>query len=258
MKVTLLQSAPVWGDPQASRAALGPVLAGVGETDLIVLPEMFSTGFVTEPEGMAENGLQRDCDTLEWMRQVAAGRGAAVAGSLAVQTETGFRNRFYFVRPDGGVSYYDKRHLFSYAGEQRRYTPGESRVIVPWKGFRILLQVCYDLRFPVFSRNRIAKETGSPEYDLALYVASWPESRIDAWDCLLRSRAIENQCFVAGVNRVGQDPGNRYCGNSVLLGPGGNLISNCKKNSVDFSTVTICMSDLDAFRKSFPTLFDAD
>ena len=253
MKITLLQTAPVWGDPSRSRLEIDRLLESAAPTDLLVLPEMFSTGFVTRPEARAgEQGGQ----TLEWMKETARRRDCAVAGSLSVHADGGWRNRFYFVFPDGSCRYYDKHHLFTYAGEHHRYQAGQERVVVAYKDFRILLQVCYDLRFPVFARNRIVD--GAPDYDLILYVACWPETRIAAWDTLLRARAIENLCFVAGVNRVGDEPGNHYCGHSCLIGPRGDVLSVCKENEVSFVEYEIEKGDLDAFRASFPALSDAD
>jgi len=229
------------------------MLMGTMKTDLVVLPEMFSTGFATEPEGVAESD---EGDSLHWMIDYAKGRGCAVAGSVSVQTAEGYRNRFYFVYPDGHFQYYDKHHLFTFAGEHEHYKAGEERVVVEHAGFRILLQVCYDLRFPVFSRNRMVD--GKPDYDLILYVASWPQQRIDAWDALLKARAIENVCFVAGVNRVGKDPGNIYSGHTSLFGPRGKLLSICKEGRIDIIEFELKRSDLDGVRNSFPVLLDAD
>lgn len=252
MKITLVQADLHWADPAANRSHLDGLLAPVGETDLVVLPEMFSTGFITRPEGIAESD---EGESLAWMRRTAAARGCAVAGSLAVREQaTGrYRNRFYFVTPDGATVHYDKHHLFSHAGENQTFSPGSTPVTVEFQGWRILLQVCYDLRFPVFSRNRAACP-----YDLTLYVASWPEPRIAAWDALLRARAIENQCYVAGVNRVGSDPGNRYCGHSTLIDPWGTPLSDCKKNEECIIEKELKRSSLEAFRKQFPVLQDAD
>jgi predicted amidohydrolase len=253
MKVSLVQFSPAWESPSASRDSLQKLLCQIPATDLIVLPEMFSTGFVTKPAGIAE----KDGDSLRLMQETAAEHNCAVTGSLAVETEGAYRNRLYFVYPDGKEVHYDKHHLFSFGGEHRHYTAGEKPVVVRYGGIGILLQVCYDLRFPVFSRNRLLPD-GTALYDLALYVASWPASRMDAWDILLRARAVENQCFVAGVNRVGSDPANSYSGHSALFGPRGELLTNCKENKEDIATIDINISDLLAFRNQFPFLQDAD
>ena len=253
MRLLLVQSSPVWEDPMASLRELDRMLSDSVEADLIVLPEMFSTGFVTEPEGIAE----RDGgNSLQWMRELAASRSCAVAGSLSVMSGSSYRNRFYFVFPDGSEIHYDKRHLFSYSGEGLGYTPGQERVIVSYNGVRILPQVCYDLRFPVFSRNRILG--GAPEYDLILYVASWPEKRIGAWDALLKARAIENACYVAGVNRVGSDPSNYYPGHTTFISPQGEVLSVCKQNETDSLICEVSVEELELFRRSFPVLDDAD
>jgi len=253
MKISLVQFSPQWEAPAANRAALKQLLAQIPATDLIVLPEMFSTGFVTEPVGVAE----KDGESLRFMQETAAARNCAVAGSLAIEEEGSYRNRFYFVYPDGREVHYDKHHLFTYGGEHLRFTAGEKPVVAEFRGVRILLQVCYDLRFPVFSRNRLLPD-GKALYDLALYVASWPDVRTDAWDALLRARAIENQCYLAGVNRVGTDPKNNYSGHTVLLSPKGQLLTNCKENEEDIVTFDINLQDLLAFRNQFPVLQDAD
>ena len=257
MKITLVQSDIAWGDPVGNRRHLESLLEGVGQTDLILLPEMFSTGFVTKPEGLAET----DCASLQWMRRMARERGCAVAGSIATQEGDRFYNRFHFVPPEGASFHYDKHHLFTYAGEDKHFTPGRERVVVPWKDMRILLQVCYDLRFPVFSRNRLVPdETGGlrPDYDLILYVASWPDSRFAAWETLLCARAIENQCFVAGVNRVGRDPGNSYCGGSALINPQGDCLAACTMGREEVVTAEAGAAGLADFRRRFPFLADAD
>ena len=256
MKLSLVQPDLLWADPQGNRDHLEDLLLRCAPgTDLVVLPEMFSTGFISDPEGVAEEG---GGGTLSWMKRTAAANGYALAGSVAVRepADGTYRNRFFFVSPDGEVRHYDKRHLFSYGLEHLHFTSGTERAVVCWRGVRILLQVCYDLRFPVFSRNRLL--SGRPDYDLALYVASWPATRIGAWDLLLRSRAIENQCYVAGVNRVGTDPHNRYSGHSAFIGPSGEILSVCKENEEEVSNVELDMALLQAFRQRFPVLKDAD
>lgn len=248
MTITILQRDIAWADPQANVKRLDTDLAQVADTDLIVLPEMFSTGFCTEPEGVAEPS---DSDTLHWMVRTAHDRDCAVAGSVAVQDRGEFRNRFYFVHPDGRIDTYDKHHRFTYGGEHLRYTAGTDRVVVTFRGFRFLLEVCYDLRFPVWSRN-------VGDYDVALYVASWPAPRIEAWRALLRARAIENQCYVAGVNRIGADPACIYCGCSAVIDPWGKTIGACPADQECAVSAEIDMAALQAFRKKFPVLDDAD
>ncbi|MBO5659879.1 MAG: nitrilase family protein, partial [Bacteroidaceae bacterium] len=216
--------------------------------DLYVLPEMFSTGFCTNPEGIAESAQS---DTLLWMQRKAKEKDAAIAGSVAVAENGKFYNRCYFVKPEGSVAYYDKKHLFTFGGEHRRFTAGQERVVVEFRGVRMLLEICYDLRFPVWARNR-------RDYDMILYVASWPTPRVSAWSALLVARAIENQCFVVGVNRVGKDLSCEYCGGSVVLDPYGKPLAVCEDGVECEATAVIDMQALDDFRKKFPVLDDAD
>ena len=249
MKLLLVQTDIVWGDPAANFSKIDELIASADTSrlDLVVLPEMFSTGFVTDPRGIAE----RDGElSLEWMRRTAARTNAAVAGSVAVEQDGRFFNRMFFVKPDGEVTAYDKRHLFSFAGEHKTYTGGTGRVVVEWRGWRILLQVCYDLRFPVFARSR-------GDYDMILYSANWPTVRIDVWNTLTKARAIENLCYVAAVNRTGDDPYVSYSGGSYLVDYKGRTVASDdgKEQAV------ICEADLEAlrtFRRKFPADDDAD
>lgn len=248
MKIAILQTNINWGNPSANVENADAIIDRLGPADLYVLPEMFSTGFCTLPKGIAE---PTDCDSLRWMKKKAAEKGCALAGSIATEDNGRFYNRFYFVHPDGRVDAYDKKHLFTYGGEDKHFTAGNSRVIVNYKGLRILLQVCYDLRFPVWARNR-------NEYDMILYVASWPTSRLEAWKTLLRARAIENQCFVAGVNRVGEDPNCKYSGGSAIIDPYGQTLAACQDGVASTAVAEIDLQALEAFRKKFPVLNDAD
>ena len=248
MKTTILQRNIEWANPALNVQRAEEAIARNAGADLYVLPEMFSTGFCTQPEGIAESS---NSDTLKWMQRKAAETNAAIAGSIAVEEDGKFYNRFYFVKPDGSVTCYDKKHLFTYGGEHLRFTAGEQRVIVEWRGVRILLEVCYDLRFPIWARNR-------GDYDMILYVASWPTPRVAAWSALLMARAIENQCYVAGVNRVGTDPACEYCGGSVIIDPYGKTIAACADNEEAEATAEIDMEALEAFREKFPVLKDAD
>lgn len=255
MKLTILQRDIVWGDPAENVRRADEAIDALGDTDLIVLPEMFTTGFATQPEGIAESD---DSGSLHWMIDKARQRGCAIAGSIAVKTRgidtqhPTYVNRFYFVMPAGEVTYYDKHHLFTYGGEDKCYTAGRRHVVIDYRGVRIALFVCYDLRFPVWSRN------SQPPYDLALYVASWPKSRIGAWSTLLRARAIENQCYVAGVNRIGTDPSCAYCGGSAVIDPYGAAVTSCPDDTECAVSAEIDMAALNAFRKKFPVLEDAD
>lgn len=248
MKIILLQTDICWADPVANVARLGKVIDCYDKVDLFVLPEMFSTGFCTLPEGIAE---PVDSPTLQWMKQMACAHDCALAGSISIEEDGKFYNRFFFVHPDGKVQWYDKKHLFTYGGEDKHYTAGTERVVVDFRGVRFLLEVCYDLRFPVWSRNR-------GDYDVALYVASWPSPRVEAWKALLRARAIENQCYVLGVNRVGKDPYCDYCGGTAAIDPYGRTLVACEDDKSEQIEVSIDMNELEAFRKKFPVLDDAD
>lgn len=251
MTITLLQQDIVWGNPSANQALAERAILAAEQSDLYVLPEMWSTGFATEPEGMAET----DGASLRWMQRMASRMDAAIAGSVATREAERYYNRFYFVKPSGEVAVYDKHHLFTYGGEHRRYTAGRQRVVVEWRGVRFLLQVCYDLRFPCFARN--AAE-GDDAYDVALYVASWPTSRRLPWDTLLRARAIENQCYVCGVDRVGSDPACAYNGGTALIDAYGKTVAACPDGEVASLTATLDMDALRAFRHKFPVLADRD
>lgn len=247
MKLTIIQMDIAWADRATNLKHVEEMIAAMPETDIVVLPEMFSTGFATEPQGIAE----KDGGTLTFMKRQAREHNCAVAGSVATETEGTYRNRFYFVTPNGTTAYYDKHHLFTYGGENKHFTAGQERVTVDFRGVRVRLLVCYDLRFPVWCRN-------TDGYDLALFVASWPTSRVDAWDTLLKARAIENQCFVAGVNRIGNDPACAYCGSSAIIDAYGNVMASCGRDTARTVTTNIDLGQLAAFRKKFPVLNDAD
>lgn len=213
--------------------------------DVIVLPEMFPTGFYMEPDLIAD----RNEETLTWMKKFAAEKNCAVCGSASVKDSGKFVNRFYFVKPDGSYEFYDKRHLFSYSGEDKVYSKGCERKVIEYKGWRILLQVCYDLRFPVFSRN-------NDDYDVIIYVANWPEARIEAWQHLLKARAIENLSYVFGVNRIGIDGnGLKYPESSYCFFADGKEIST---KDGDFVSAEFDMEALTKFRNKFQFLNDRD
>ena len=203
---------------------------------------------------MAEGSIEHGPRILNWMQQQASRLDAAIAGSIAIRDEQQQpRNRLFFVRPDGSYDYYDKHHLFGYAGEKDVYVAGDRRVVVEWRGVRFLLQVCYDLRFPVFSRNN-----EKIPYDCAIYVASWPTSRLAVWDTLLHARAIENQCYVAGVNRIGEDQSGRYSGGTLLVDHYGNTQAACPLDEDSAITIELDLQKLREFRRKFPVLKDAD
>lgn len=254
MKTTLVQTDIRWGEPQWNAEHVAQAMLAAPASDLYVLPEMWSTGFDTTPGSIAES---REGESLRWMQTMADKLDAAVAGSIAVEEDGKYYNRFYFVMPhDCGSDslnyvYYDKHHLFTYGGENLRYTPGNKRTVVEWRGVRFLLLVCYDLRFPKWSRSE-------GDYDCILYVASWPSPRVSAWSSLLTARAIENQCYVVGVNRVGTDPYCNYSGSTQLIDPYGQTVAKCKDSEEMTVTGIIDMDALNAFRKKFPVLEDRD
>ena len=247
MIISLIQSDIAWADPQTNRDRLSQVFARLPKSDLVVLPEMFSTGFATEPAGIAEKGTE----SLDWMREMAVRYDCAVAGSLALERDGRYYNHFAFVTPERELASYNKRHLFTFGGEDKKFTAGSERVIVSWRGVRFLLSVCYDLRFPVFLRNR-------GDYDVLLCVASWPAVRRYPWDTLLRARAIENQCYVAAVNRVGDDPALHYSGGSVLLDWLGQPMAQVPDETEGFVSGEITPDALRAAAAKFPVLSDAD
>lgn len=248
MKITILQRDIKWGDVAQNIARADEAIGCNPGADLYVLPEMFSTGFCVEPEGVAESA---DGESLQWMKRKSAQTDAAIAGSVLVEERGRYYNRFYFVKPDGSATYYDKKHLFTYGGEHLRFTSGQERVVVEWRGVRILLEVCYDLRFPVWARNK-------GDYDMILYVASWPCTRAKAWNALLVARAIENQCYVAGVNRVGSDPKCEYSGDSIVVNPYGDVVARCEPYVECECVADVDMAFLNDFREKFPAQNDAD
>ncbi|MVN75962.1 amidohydrolase [Hymenobacter sp. HMF4947] len=251
--ISLVQSSLHWHDPAANRQMLAELLASAlpesGLTDLIVLPEMFTTGFSME----AAQAEPADGPTLAWLREQAARYNAVLTGSVLLTEGGRYYNRLLWVRPDGTFSSYDKRHLFRLAGEHEVYTPGTCRLVEEWRGWRIMPLICYDLRFPVWSRNRQAAP-----YDLLLYVANWPQPRIEAWKALLQARAIENLAYTAGVNRLGTDGnGHDYPGQSALLDMRGDYLAQAG-NRQTVLTRTLRAAPLQEFRQQLPALFDAD
>lgn len=209
MKVTLIQSPLIWESPKQNRNYFEEKINSISEnTDLIILPEMFKTGFTMSPVNVAET---MQGETITWLKALAKAQKSAITGSLVIEENNKFYNRMVFVFPSGEIQCYDKKHLFTLAGEDKVYTSGNQKVIVNYLDWKICLQVCYDLRFPVFSRN-------SEDYDLLIYVASWPKTRINAWDALLKARAIENMSYAIGVNRIGEDDnGYQYTGHSQVV-----------------------------------------
>jgi len=254
MIITLVQQDIVWKDPEANLKKLDRILSGIGRSDLVVLPEMFTTGFVTDPAGIAEKTSHPT--TLLWMAEKAEKGGYAITGSVAMQEKDGsFRNRMYLARPDEKGYLYDKRHIFTPGAEGRHFTRGYRKVIPTLGGGeRLLLQICYDLRFPAFSRNSYHGEI----YDIAVYCANWPKERIGAWDILLKARAIENQCFVVGVNRVGKDETHSYPGHSMVISPSGEVLSEVEPDTEGVVSVEVDVDMCRKLRRTFPVLNDGD
>lgn len=249
MKVALVQTALEWENPSANRTLLDDKISAISPNiDLIVLPEMFTTGFTMQPMHCAET---MEGTTVRWMQAWAAKRDVAIIGSVIIFENDNYYNRLLFVHPDGKIESYNKRHRFTLAGEHQVYASGKERLIVTYKGWKICPLICYDLRFPVFSRN-------TEMYDLLLYVANWPEPRIQAWDALLRARAIENMCYVVGVNRVGLDGNNHpYVGHSQVIDCFGNYLVEPKVEDAVY-IVEFNREELHNHRKRFAFLEDQD
>ena len=222
MKIALLQSSLIWENPKANRNHFEEKINALAEkVDLIVLPEMFSTGFTMNPEAVFET---MEGETIQWMQSLAKAKNSAITGSLVIKENENFHNRLLFVFPSGEMQIYDKRHLFTLAGEDKVYTSGNQKLIVEYLGWKICPLICYDLRFPVFARN-------VENYDVLIYVANWPKSRIQAWDILLKARSVENLCYTVGVNRVGLDNNNlEYDGHSQMLDFLGNYALKPQEN----------------------------
>lgn len=216
MKIALIQSSLSWENPKANRNHFEEQINAISEKiDLIVLPEMFSTGFTMNPEAVFET---MEGETIQWLQSLAKAKNSAITGSLVIKENGNFYNRLVFVFPSGEIQFYDKRHLFSLAGEEKIYTSGKEKLIVEYLGWKICPLVCYDLRFPVFARN-------VEDYDLLIYVANWPKARIQAWDILLKARSVENLCYTIGMNRTGSDNNNlEYNGHSQAVDFMGNYV----------------------------------
>jgi omega-amidase len=249
MKVALIQTNLIWENPLENRSHLAQKITSFMEdVDLIVLPEMFSTGFTMHPKAVAEI---MQGETIAWLQHLAIAKNAAITGSLVIEEDGKFYNRLVFVFPDGKVEQYDKCHLFGLAGENKEFTAGTKKRIVEYKGWKICPQICYDLRFPVFSRN-------AEHYDLLIYVANWPNARANAWNTLLQARAIENMSYVIGVNRIGTDANkNHYDGDSQVVDCMGNYPLEPHQSEGVF-IVELDKKPQDRNRKKFGFLNDAD
>lgn len=259
LRISLVQTTLHWENPGANRDMLAEKIHDLhGKTDLVILPEMFSTGFTMNAAAMAEpmDGL-----TMQWLVEQASKIQAGIAGSFICRENDRYFNRFVFMRPDGTFACYDKKHLFSLAGEQEYFTAGRKRVVIDWLGWRICPQICYDLRFPAWGRNVGNTEESSKKdaYDLLLYVANWPARRALHWKKLLSARAIENQSYVAGVNIVGTDGnGLTYSGDSTGVDFGGQILAHSGEGQEAIMTIALEKDALDLYRTQLPFLQDAD
>ncbi len=251
LKITLIQTHLFWEDKGANLALLEQKILNLEEpTEVVILPEMFTTGFSMQPTLHAET---MDGPSVQWMRRIAKAQKIILTGSLIIEENGHYYNRLIWMLPNGELGYYDKRHLFAFAGEDQHYTAGNKRLIASVKGWKINLQICYDLRFPTWAR-----QAAPNEYDVLMYVANWPEKRSHAWKTLLVARAIENQAFVVGVNRVGLDGKNiAHSGNSMLVGPLGEVLYHSADQESVFQ-ITLQRDELEQARTQFPFWKDAD
>lgn len=257
LRITTVQTDLVWENPRANYDLIAGHLKTIDNpTDLIVLPEMFTTGFSMRPEETAEK-FHVDMNTILWMRERAREHHAAIVGSVSVEEEGKYYNRMIWVEPNGPVQWVDKRHRFSMGHEDRSFGAGSRKLIVNYKGWNILPLVCYDLRFPVWCRNRLVE--GKPEYDLALFAANWPETRVIHWTKLLMARAIENQSYVAGVNRVGLDANDiPHSGGTAVIDPMGEVIQSHPDNTQSVKTTLLEAEFLQKVRRYLSFLKDGD
>lgn len=257
---TLIQTNLHWENKEANLQLLQQKIEAItAKTEIVVLPEMFSTGFSMQPKLFAET---MDGTTVHWMRNIAQSKKIILTGSIIIEEDGNYYNRLIWMLPNGQFGYYNKRHCFGFAGEDKHYTPGNKRLITSVNGWKINVQVCYDLRFPVWARQAsspLEKEGDeAPEYDILLYVANWPERRNHPWKTLLTARAIENQAYVIGVNRVGNDGNNIYhSGDSMVVSPLGETLYH-KAHDEDVFTITLEKETLNDTRNKFPFLRDAD
>lgn len=251
--ISLIQTELHWEAPEANMRMLEKKIEALkGETEVVFLPEMFTTGFSMNPGALAE---KMSGETLSWMKRMSAENRVILSGSVIIEENGKYYNRLIWMLPNGEFGYYDKRHLFAYSGEDGHYHAGNRRLITSAKGWKFNLQVCYDLRFPVWARQSKGE---NPEYDVLVYVANWPDRRMHAWKTLLCARAIENQCYVIGVNRVGNDGNNiYYSGQSLVVDPLGEVLYH-RAGEEDVFTIRLERSVLEEARTKFPFLKDGD
>jgi omega-amidase len=262
LTITLIQSNLHWENKEANLEMFEEKISSIKEnTEIVVLPEMFSTGFSMKAEELAE---KMNGKTIQWMKKMAREKKIILTGSVIIEEDGNYYNRLIWMLPDGQMGCYDKRHLFAYAGEDKYYSPGTKRLIASVKGWKINLMICYDLRFPVWNRltpkdySHSEQTSADLEYDLIIYVANWPDRRRHAWSTLLQARAIENQCYVVGVNRVGKDGQDNYhTGDSMVADPLGEVLYH-NKDQEDIHTITIEKEVVESIRKKLPFWKDAD
>jgi len=254
MKATIIQTHLFWEDREKNLSHFDALIDKIkGPSDLIILPEMFTTGFSMDPAKVAEEHLTI---TYNWLQKKAKEKNAVIVGSVAIKEGNKFFNRLHWVEPNGNSSFYDKRHLFRMAKEDGKYTAGTKKIIKQIGDWKVMPLVCYDLRFPVWSRNF---KDHQPQYDILIYVANWPEVRNYPWKQLLIARAIENQCYVIGLNRVGKDGNDfNHSGDSMIINPRGEIINQPKANEENIETITLDKIYLEDFRELFPVALDAD
>lgn len=250
LKIALIQLDLVWENPEQNRKNFSKKIESIpSAVDVVILPEMFSTGFTMHAENVAETTQGK---TVEWMKNEASKHNAALVGSLIISEENNFYNRLLFVEPSGKISKYDKRHTFTLVGEDNVFSAGTEKVIINYKGWKICPLICYDLRFPVWARN-------TENYDVLIYVANWPKPRISAWDALLKARAIENMSYCIGVNRVGIDGVNaEYCGHSAVYDVLGNIMTSFKPHNEQIEIVTLEKNHISGYRNKLRFLDDRD
>ncbi len=247
IKVALVQTSLIWENPHANREHFETLFTTVTPVDLIVLPEMFTSGFTMEPHGISED---QEMETVRWLTGHSRNLNAAITGSIVANENGKYFNRLYFVTPEGTISTYDKRHTFTLTGEDKVYERGSEKKIVTFKGFQFCLQICYDLRFPVWSRN-------TEDFDVLLYVANWPSTRVSAWDTLLKARAIENMVYCIGVNRIGTDENNlQYSGHSAVYNCLGETLAFSDKEEILYSELS--KSHISTTREKLKFLQDRD
>lgn len=248
LSIQLIQSDLSWEDKEKNIGHFTPLIKNSPWSHIILLPEMFSTGFSMNPKPFAET---MQGHTVQWMLQCAIDKKSIIAGSIIIEEAGNYYNRLIWAMPNGQLAHYDKRHLFSFAGENLHYSPGQKRLIAQVNGWKICLNICYDLRFPVWARN-------TDDYDILVYIANWPQQRNEAWESLLKARAIENLSYCIGVNRIGTDANNnQYIGNSSIYDPLGNLITKCTGEE-QIITYQFSKQELEQVRKKFPFLDDRD